>query len=150
MSSYANPGINIPPLEIESMQTVEIRTPDGSANAHLLMAAITLAADWGLTNDRSLELAEKLYVKGNIFKDKKLLKDLPVLPSTCSASADILKLKRSEYERENIFTPSIIDFTIESLKAEKDANIHQKLAKLKGSSRKKFVNKLIQKDIHKN
>jgi glutamine synthetase len=150
LSSYVNPGIKFDPLEIESMQTVEIRTPDGSANAHLLLAGLTLAADWGLTNDKSLELAKKLYVQGNIFKDKKLLEGLPVLPSTCSASADILQLKRSEYERENIFTPSIIDYAISSLKAEKDADMHKKLSKLKGTARKKFVDKLVQKDLHKN
>jgi glutamine synthetase len=150
LAACVNPGLNSEPLKIESMQTVEIRTPDGSANAHLLLAALTLAAEWGLTNDKSLSLAEKLYVKGNIFKDKSLFKDLPVLPATCSASADILQLKRAEYERENIFTPSIIDFTIDSLKSEKDADLHKKLAKLKGASREKFINKLIQKDIHKN
>jgi glutamine synthetase len=150
LSSFVNPGIKFDPLEIESMQTVEIRTPDGSANAHLLLAGLTLAADWGLTNDKSLELAKKLYVQGNIFKDKKLLEGLPVLPSTCSASADILQLKRSEYERENIFTPSIIDYAISSLKAEKDSDLHKKLSKLKGAARKKFVDKLVQKDLHKN
>lgn len=150
LASYVNPGINLDPLKIESMQTVEIRTPDGSANTHLLLAGLTLAADWGMTNDKSLELAEKLYVKGNIFKDKKVLESLPSLPSTCSASADILQLKRSEYERENIFTPSIIDYTIESLKAEKDSDLHKKLAKLKGASKKKFIDFLTKKDLHKN
>jgi glutamine synthetase len=150
LASYVNPGINFDPLEIESMQTVEIRTPDGSANAHLLLAGLTLAADWGLTNDKSLELAKKYYVEGNIFKNQKLLEGLPVLPSTCSASADILQLKRSEYERENIFTPSIIDYTINSLKAEKDVDLHKKLSKLKVSAKKKFINKLVQKDLHKN
>jgi glutamine synthetase len=150
LASFVNPGINFSPLDIASMQTVEIRTPDGSANTHLLLAGLTLAADWGLTNDKSLTLAEKLYVKGNIFKDKKLLEGLAILPSTCSASADILQLKRSEYERENIFTPSIIDYTIESLKAEKDTNLHKNLAKLKGGTRKKFIDKLVEKDLHKN
>ncbi len=150
LASYVNPGIKLDPLEITSMQTVEIRTPDGSANAHLLLAGLTLAADWGLTNDKSLELAKKYYVKGNIFKDKNILESLPVLPSTCSASADILQIKRSEYERENVFTPSIIDYTINSLKSEDDSNLHKKLAKLKGSAKKKFINKLVQKDLHKN
>jgi len=150
LASYVNTGINFDPLEIASMQTVEIRTPDGSANAHLLLAGLTLAADWGLSNDKSLELAKNLYVKGNIFKDKKVLEGLPVLPATCSASADILQLKRSEYERENIFTPSIIDYTIDSLKSENDSNLHKKLAKLKGSAKKKFIDKLAQKDLHKN
>ncbi len=150
LASRVNPGINLSPLEIASMQTIEIRTPDGSANAHLLMAGLTLAADWGLTNDKSLELANKLYVRGNIFKDKKVLESLPVLPSTCSASADILQLKRAEYERENIFAPSIIDYTINSLRAENDVHLHKKLSKLKGSAKKKFINKLVQKDLHKN
>jgi glutamine synthetase len=149
LASFANPGITFSPLDIASMQTVEIRTPDGSANAHLLLAGLTLAAEWGLTSEKALQLAEKLYVKGNIFKDKKLFNDLPVLPSTCSASADILNLKRNEYERENIFTPSIIDYTIESLKAEKDADLHKKLAKLKGSAKTKFIDKMVQKDLHK-
>lgn len=150
LASFVNPGINFDPLDIASMQTVEIRTPDGSANTHLLLAGLTLAADWGLTSEKSLALAEKLYVKGNIFKDKKLFNDLPVLPSTCSASADILQLKRSEYERENIFTPSIIDYTIESLKAENDSTLHKKLSKMKGSAKKKYIDKLVQKDLHKN
>lgn len=150
LASYVNPGINFDPLEIASMQTVEIRTPDGSANAHLLLAGLALAADWGLMNDKSLELAKKYYVKGNIFKDRNVLESLPVLPGTCSASADILQLKRAEYERENIFTPSIIDFTINSLKAENDYGLHKKLAKLKSSAKKKFINKLVQKDLHKN
>lgn len=150
LASYVNPGIKFDPLEITSMQTVEIRTPDGSANAHLLLAGLALAADWGLTNDKSLELAKKYYVKGNIFKDKNVLESLPVLPGTCSASADILQLKRAEYERENIFTPSIIDFTVNSLKAENDSGLHKKLAKLKSSAKRKFINKLVQKDLHKN
>lgn len=150
LASFVNPGVEFGPLNIESMQTVEIRTPDGSANAHLLLAGLTLAADWGLTNDKSLELAKKLYVEGNIFKDKNLFDGLPVLPSTCSASADILQLKRGEYERENIFTPSIIDYTINSLKAEKDADLHKKISKLNAPAKKKFINKLVQKDLHKN
>ncbi len=123
LASRVNQGINLNPLEIESMQTIEIRTPDGSANAHLLLAGLALAAEWGLTNDKSLELAKKLYVTGNIFKDKKVLEGLPILPATCSASADILQLKRSEYERENVFTQSIIDYTINSLKSEDDTPI---------------------------
>ena len=46
LAACVNPGLNSEPLKIESMQTVEIRTPDGSANAHLLLAALTLAAEW--------------------------------------------------------------------------------------------------------
>jgi len=149
LASFVNPGIKFDTLNIASMQTVEIRTPDGSANPHLLLAGLTLAAEWGLTSEKSLPLAEKLYVRGNIFKDKNLFNELPSLPATCAASAEILNLKRTEYERENIFTPSIIDYTINSLKSEKDADLHKKLAKLKGTAKKKFIDKLVQKDLHK-
>ena len=40
-------------------QTVEIRSPDGSANAHLLLSGITMAAEWGLSNkEKSLDIAK--------------------------------------------------------------------------------------------
>ena len=35
---------------IPCRQTVEIRSPDGSANVHLLLAGIALAAEWGISN----------------------------------------------------------------------------------------------------
>ena len=38
-------------------QTVELRSPDGSAHFHLLLAGIATAAEWGLSNPSSVELA---------------------------------------------------------------------------------------------
>ena len=61
-------------------QTIELRSPDGSAITHLLMAGITLAAEWGLTHPESLKIAKERYVSGNIFKNEKLLQKLASLP----------------------------------------------------------------------
>ena len=56
-----------------------------------------MAADWAFREDDSLfkkdlplELAEKLYVKGNIFTDPALLQTLPTLPRSCVESSRIL------------------------------------------------------------
>ena len=43
-------------------QTVEIRSPDGSALFHLLLAGLTTAAEYGLTQDGMVELAQRTRV----------------------------------------------------------------------------------------
>ncbi|MEN8223638.1 MAG: glutamine synthetase family protein, partial [Acidobacteriota bacterium] len=48
--------------ESPSNQTVELRNPDGSANIHLLLAGMTVAAIKGLEHPDSLKIAEKLYI----------------------------------------------------------------------------------------
>ncbi|TRZ65860.1 glutamine synthetase [bacterium] len=150
LASIINPGKLDEQIIMDSMQTVELRTPDGSANTHLLLAGITLAVEWGLTNERAVGLAEKLYVKGNIFKDEKLLKELPVLPATCAESAEVLLKYRNYYERDSIFPNSIIDYQVKLLKGQNDENIHKKLAKLRGKTRKSFLKKIMHQDIHRN
>ena len=49
--------------ETEGRQTVELRSPDGSAIIHLLLAGITMAAEHGLNGAESLQTAEDLYVR---------------------------------------------------------------------------------------
>ncbi|MCB0314873.1 MAG: glutamine synthetase, partial [Calditrichaeota bacterium] len=81
--------------EAGSQQTVELRSPDGSAIVHLLLAGIAMAAEWGINGEKGLAIAEKLYVAGNIFKNEALLKELPVLPVSCVDSAGILLNNRA-------------------------------------------------------
>ncbi|MCE1190436.1 MAG: glutamine synthetase family protein, partial [Ignavibacteria bacterium] len=71
LANKINPQQQNPYTNEGSMQTVELRSPDGSALVHLLLAGITMAAEWGLTHDESLQIAEDLYVRGNIFHEKK-------------------------------------------------------------------------------
>jgi glutamine synthetase len=68
--------------ETEGRQTVELRSPDGSALIHLLLAGIVMSAEYGLKDPGSLALAERLKVEGNIFANPELLSDLPVLPKS--------------------------------------------------------------------
>jgi glutamine synthetase len=133
----------------EGCQTVEIRSPDGSALIHLLMAGITMAAEWGLTHDESLTLARELYVKGNIFKDHTLLKKLPVIAQSCVESSRTLNERRQYYEREGIFPPAVIDYMINLLRSESDEILHQTLDDLPADERLAEMRKIMHKDLHR-
>ena len=138
-------------------QTVEIRSPDGSAMIHLTLAGIAMAAGWAFRTDLSLfkdygplELADNLYVKGNIFADKELLKRLPVLPASCVESSRVLLEKRGHYERDGVFPPGVIDYVAAMLQAENDEFMNKKLADLPAHDRLHEIRKLMHKDLHKN
>lgn len=130
-------------------QTVEIRTPDGSALDHLLLAGITLAAEWGHGNEESLEIARRLYTTGNIFRDEQLLKQLNTLPKSCVESSRILLQKRHLYERDGIFPASVIEFVARMLQAENDENMNIYLAGLPADDRLSETRKIMHKDLHK-
>jgi glutamine synthetase len=133
----------------EGRQTVELRSPDGSAIIYLLLAGITMAAEWGLTHPDALDLANRLYVTGNVFKDTKLLSKLPSLPKSCMESSRIIEKKRELYERENIFPPSIIDYVSDLLKKENDENMNQYLVDLPADDRLHETRKIMHKDLHR-
>lgn len=135
--------------DLEGRQTVELRSPDGSAIVHLLLAGITLAVEYGLTHAESLELADKLYVTGNIFKNEKLLNKLSALPTSCVESSKILLEKRQLYEREKIFPSSIIDYISNLLIRESDENMNQYLADLPADDRLHETRKIMHKDLHR-
>jgi glutamine synthetase len=137
-------------------QTVEIRSPDGSAMIHLLLAGIAMAANWAFRSDLTLfkdygplELADSLYVKGNIFSDKELLKRLPVLPASCVESSRVLFQKRGHYERDGVFPPSIIDYVAAALQAENDEFMNKRLNDLPAHERLLEVRRIMHKDLHK-
>jgi glutamine synthetase len=133
----------------EGRQTVELRSPDGSAITHLLLAGITMAVEWGLTNPDSLKIAEKLHVTGNIFKNEKLMSKLPALPTSCVESSRVLLEKRHLYERENIFPSSIIEYVAKLLKDENDENMNLYLSDLPADDRLMKTRKIMHKDLHK-
>jgi glutamine synthetase len=136
-------------VESEGRQTVELRSPDGSAIVYLLLAGITMAADWGLTHSDTLALAENLYVTGNIFRNQELLNKLPALPKSCVESAGILLEKRNYYERDNVFPPSVIDYVAKLLRAENDDNMNQFLIDLPADDRLFETRKIMHKDLHR-
>jgi glutamine synthetase len=142
--------------DVRSRQTVELRSPDGSAIIHLLLAGIVMAADWAFHEDGSLfkkdlplELAEKLYIQGNIFTDQALLRKLPTLPRSCVESSRILLEKRELYERDGVFPPSVIDYVAKMLRAENDEAMNKKLADLPADDRLHETRRIMHKDLHR-
>jgi glutamine synthetase len=135
--------------ETEGRQTVELRTPDGSAVVHLLLAGISMAAEWGMTHSKSLEIAKSLYVRGNIFRDKDLMETLAALPKSCVESSRLLQVKRELYERENVFPSSVIDYVTHLLQDENDELMNQRLVDLPADDRLHETRKIMHKDLHR-
>jgi glutamine synthetase len=135
--------------EHDSRQTVELRSPDGSANIHLLLAGITMAAEWGMKHAESLKIAEDHYVSGNIFQDQRLMKVLQALPKSCVESARILVAKRELYERDGIFPASMIDYMSRLLEAENDEAMNRILIDLPADDRLHETRKIMHKDLHR-
>lgn len=104
-------------------QTVELRNPDGSANIHLLLAGMTIAAIKGLEHPDSLKFADKLYITD----DASNKKNLDQLPSSCSEAADCLERDRHFYEKEGIFPAQILDGVIKELRNYNDKDLSEKL-----------------------
>jgi glutamine synthetase len=118
LADRINPGSVSPNKSLENRQTVEFRSPDGSALVHLLLAGIIMAADWAFADNESLTLADKFYLEKEEMAKEDLLDSHPVLPSSCGESARILISNRAFYERERIFPPNVIDYIVEMLNEE--------------------------------
>jgi glutamine synthetase len=124
MLLHANPNEPADGIRgFENNQTVELRSPDGSANVHLLLAGMAVAGRWGLEAPGALKLAAELYVKA----DAARVEGLKQLPASCFQSADCLAQDRARYEEGGVFPAGLIDSTIKSLKAYDDLNLSEKI-----------------------
>jgi glutamine synthetase len=123
------------PLEAESTydtsqkQTVEMRSPDGSADLYQLIAGLAVACRHGFELENALEIAERTYVNVNIHQkeNEDKLKSLAQLPDSCEASADCLERQRAIFEKYNVFSPSMIDGIIKKLRSYKDRTLRQEI-----------------------
>ena len=129
----------------ECVQTVELRTPDGSAIPHLLLAGITMAVEWGLSFDTSLEVAAKTYLATG----KKQQAGFSALPRSCVESARTLNEKREMYERQGVFAPAVINYVSRLLEAEDDDDMNARLAALPADDRLRETRKIMHKDLHR-
>lgn len=129
MVQDANP--QDPNLKYEGVgkQTVEIRSPDGSADLYHLFAGLVVAALHGLEMPGGLEKAESLYVDVNIFKNenKHRLDMLEKLPDCCYGSAGMLEKRRDIFERDGIFPARTIDSFIKRLRSYGDQGLSERL-----------------------
>jgi len=128
MGQDANPQDRGEFAEVVGNQTVEIRSPDGSAKVHLLLAGLAVAARYGLEMEGALEMAEKLYVDVNIFdaEHSNIQEELPQLPRSCWESAECLLKDREIYERDGVFSPIVIDGLVKTLQGYDDKDLSVK------------------------
>ncbi len=130
---------------IPGKQTAELRVPDGSADLYHLMSGMILAAMDGILREDALAIAEKLYVKVNIFKkdNESVLNQLVALPASCAKSADFLERDRNFYEQDNVFPKATIDGFIRKLKSYDDADLSERLY-----GNHEAISELVQKHLH--
>jgi len=129
MALDANPKQKIFESKPIQRQTVELRSPDGSADVYTLMASLAVAARHGLEMENSLEYAERTYVDVDIFneKNKKRLQELQHLPSSCWESALALEKQKKIFFEYGIFSKGMIDGIIAYHKSYKDQNLRAEL-----------------------
>ncbi len=121
MVGELNPGINNVNFKTDHGQTVEFRSADGSANIHLFLAGLCVAARHGFEIKNSVKLANNFFV-GNKRNTK-----FTRLPSSCHASADCLSEDRRIYEEYGVFSASLIDSKIKQLKSYDDKKLNETL-----------------------
>jgi glutamine synthetase len=122
MVAHANPGHSEPiPEPAVHPQTVELRLADGSADVHLLLAGMAVAARRGLGHPDSLELAARLSTADH--------GDFEQLPSSCSESADALEQDRASFEADGVFSVELLDTVLDRLRAVDDAALVKKSGK---------------------
>lgn len=127
MIKDANPADRSEFAPMPSKQTVELRSPDGSADICKLFAAIVVAAEYGLSMEDGLQKAADLYVDYNIFREKGGGRNLESLPASCHESAEALDKFRKVFEKDGIFPAGVIDSVIARLKAYNDKDLSERL-----------------------
>ncbi len=145
MITDANPLDSAEPQHSMSKQTVEMRSPDGSADLYHLFAGLIMAAQHGMEMEDGLERAEQLYVDVNNFQDKSKAKfrSFAQLPDSCTESAKQLELRREVFQQDGIFPPGTIDNFVKTLKAYKDKGLSEKLY-----GKTEEIRKLVYKYLH--
>ena len=132
----------------DSRQTVEFRSPDGSAFAHLLLAGLTVAVDWGLTHEKeSLNKAKHNYVSANIHSSSSY-STLNEIATSCAESAEILLNHRNDYEKDGIFPHNVITYIAKLLQNENDKSLNQRLLALADDEKLKESRRIMHKKIH--
>lgn len=125
MCMLANPLEKPANYDTTQKQTVEMRSPDGSADIYQLIAGLAVACRYGFEMENALDIAEKTYVNVNIHKQENAdkLKTLEQLPDSCVASADCLEKQRAFFEKYNVFSPAMIDGIITKLRVYNDSTL---------------------------
>ncbi len=145
MCQIANPLEKPHDYDTSQKQTVEMRSPDGSADVYELIAGLVVACRHGFELENALEIAEKTYVNVNIHKkeNEHKLKDLAQLPDSCAASADCLERQRAIFEARGVFSPAMIDGILKALRAFDDRTLREDI----GNDRERML-ELVHRFFH--
>ncbi|WP_139982522.1 glutamine synthetase beta-grasp domain-containing protein [Nocardioides litoris] len=103
-------------------QTVELRLGDGSADVHLLLAGLAVAARRGLRALDGAAEAERL-------RADRVGEDAATLPSSVRRSAAALEDARAWFEEDGVFPPAVLDAVITRLRELGERVSMKKLAK---------------------
>ena len=127
MCKIANPLESERRYDTTQKQTVEMRSPDGSADLYQLIAGLAVACRHGFELDDALQIAERTYVNVNIHQKEHAAKlnSLDCLPDSCAASADCLERQRAAFEAHGVFSPAMIDGIISRLRSYDDRTLRQ-------------------------
>ena len=127
MCALANPLESDSNYDTTQKQTVEMRSPDGSADLYQLLVGLAVACRHGFEIENALAIAEQTYVNVNIHQKENAdkLKALAQLPDSCAASADCLQKQRTVFEQYNVFSPAMIDGIISRLRSYNDATLRK-------------------------
>ena len=145
MCRIANPLEGESNYDTSQKQTVEMRSPDGSADVYELIAGLAVACRYGFELENALEIAERTYVNINIHlkENEEKLKGLAQLPDSCAASADCLERQRAIFESRGVFSPAMIDGIIKSLRSFNDRTLREDI----GNDRDKML-ELVHRYFH--
>ncbi len=145
MCRIANPLESASNYDTSMKQTVEMRSPDGSADLYQLIAGLAVACRHGFELENALEIAERTYVNVNIHQkeNESKLAMLEQLPDSCAASADCLECQRAVFEQYNVFSPAMIDGIIKRLRSYDDRTLRADI----GDNREEML-KLVQRYFH--
>ena len=129
MCRAANPLEPQANYDTSQKQTVEMRSPDGSADLYQLLAGLCVACRHGFEMSNALEVAERTYVNVNIHaaENADRLATLAQLPDSCVASAACLERQRQVFEEYGVFAPAMIDGIIAQLRAFDDVNLRKEI-----------------------
>lgn len=129
MCALANPLEQPAHYDTSRKQTVEMRSPDGSADLYQLLAGLAVACRHGFEMPDALEVAERTYVNVNIHQKENAdkLEALAQLPDSCAASADCLERQRAVFEQYGVFSPAMIDGIIARLRGYDDRTLRASL-----------------------
>ena len=125
MCTLANPLESESHFDTSQKQTVEMRSPDGSADLYQLLAGLAVACRHGFEIEQALDIAKRTYVNVNIHQkeNEDKLKALAQLPDSCAASAECLQKQRAVFEQYNVFSPAMIDGIIRKLRSYEDKTL---------------------------